>query len=97
MNNFLNYFTTEKLQASAQVLRHIEIKDFCLIKGGQKIYRNSRIKEVEISKEHGMKRLRKRFVNGEYKGQYNIAIIFDNETKEILQKFDEYGKRILIN
>jgi len=67
------------------------------LKSGQKVYRSSRFKEDKISKEMGMKGLRHRFVNSKYKGQYHTAIIFDNESKEILEKFDEYGKRLLIN
>jgi hypothetical protein len=67
------------------------------LKGGQKVYRSSRLKEDKTSKEMGMRGLRHRFVNGKYKGQYYTAIIFDNESKEILEKFDEYGKRILTN
>ena len=67
------------------------------LKSGQKVYRSSRLKEDKLSKEMGMKGLHHRFVNGKYKGQYYTAIIFDNESKEILEKFDEYGKRILTN
>jgi hypothetical protein len=70
----------------------------CLyLKNGQKIYRSSRLKEDKVSKEIGMKGLRKRFVNGKYKGQYHTAVIFDNNSKEILEKYDEYGKRIFKN
>lgn len=70
----------------------------CLyLKSGQKVYRSSRIKEDKLNREMGMKGLRHRFVNGKYKGQYHTAIIFDNISKEMLEKFDEYGKRIYIN
>ena len=67
----------------------------CLyLKDGRKVYRSSRIKEDKISREMGMKGLRQRFINSRYKGQYNTAIIFDNKTKGVLERFDEYGKRI---
>lgn len=66
------------------------------LKSGQKVYRSSRLKEDNLSKEYGIKGLRKRFVHGKYKGQYHTAVIYDNETKEILEKFDEYGKRTYI-
>ena len=67
----------------------------CLyLKTGEKRYFSSRLKEDKISKEMGIKGLRIRFVNGSYKGKYHTAIIFDNVSKEPLEKFDEYGKRI---
>jgi hypothetical protein len=70
----------------------------CLyLKSGEKRYYSSRLKEDRISKETGMKGLRIRFVNGKFKGQFHTAVIYDNVSKEILEKFDEYGKRILIN
>jgi hypothetical protein len=67
------------------------------LRNGEKVYRSSRFKEDKISKEMGMKGLYQRFVNRKYKGQYHTAIIFDNESKEILKKYDEYGKLILTN
>lgn len=67
----------------------------CLyMKNGTKVYRSSRIKEDKISQEMGMKGLRQRFINSRYKGQYHTAIIFDNKSKTILERFDEYGKKI---
>lgn len=67
----------------------------CLyLKTGEKKYYSSRLKEDKRGKEIGMKGLRKRFVNGRYLGQYHTAIIYDNASKEPLQQFDEYGKRI---
>lgn len=70
----------------------------CLyLRDGEKKYYSSRLKEDLISKEIGMKGLRKRFVNGKFRGKYHTAVIYDNISKEILEKFDEYGKRILIN
>lgn len=65
------------------------------LKSGEKVYRSSRLKEDNTSKEMGMKGLRQRFVNGKYKGQFHTAIIFDNISKKMLEKFDEYGKKIL--
>jgi len=64
------------------------------LKSGQKIYRSSRLKEDKISKEMGMKGLYLRFINKKYKGQFYTAIIFDNISKNILAKYDEYGKKI---
>ena len=70
----------------------------CLyLKSGQKKYYSSRLREDKISREMGMKGLRKRFVSGKFKGMYTTAIIFDNTTKEKLEQFDEYGKRIFKN
>jgi len=70
----------------------------CLyLKTGEKKYYSSRLKEDKISKETGMKGLRKRFVNGRYQGKYHTAIIYDNNSKEPIQQFDEYGKRIYKN
>lgn len=67
----------------------------CLyLKNGTKVYRSSRIKEDKISREMGMKGLRYRFIGSRYKGQFHTAIIFDNKTKSVLQRFDEYGKKI---
>ena len=67
----------------------------CLyMKNGTKVYRSSRIKEDKVSREMGMKGLRPRFVSGRYKGQYHTAIIFDNHSKAVLERFDEYGKKI---
>ena len=67
----------------------------CLyLRNGEKVYRSSRIKEDNISKEMGMRGLYLRFVNRKYRGQFYTAIIFDNETKEILEKYDEYGKQL---
>ncbi len=67
----------------------------CLyLRNGEKVYRSSRIKEDKISKEMGMRGLYLRFVNRKYRGQFYTAIIFDNETKEILEKYDEYGKQL---
>lgn len=67
----------------------------CLyLKNGQKVYRSSRLKEDRLSKEMGMKGLRHRFINSKYKGQFHTAIIFDNISKETLEQFDEYGKKI---
>ena len=67
----------------------------CLyLKSGEKRYYSSRLKEDKISKETGMKGLRKRFVNGKFRGKFHTAVIYDNISKEILEKFDEYGKRI---
>lgn len=64
------------------------------LRNGEKVYRSSRMKEDKISKEMGMRGLYLRFVNRKYKGQFYTAIIFDNETKEVLEKYDEYGKQI---
>jgi len=64
------------------------------LRNGDKIYRSSRIKEDKVSIELGMKGLRQRFINRKYKGLFRTAIIFDNNTKEILERYDEYGKRI---
>ena len=61
---------------------------------GRKVYRSSRLKEDKICREMGMKGLQQRFINGRYKGEYNTAIIFDNKTKSVLERFDEYGKKI---
>lgn len=67
----------------------------CLyMKNGTKIYRSSRLKEDKISREMGMKGLRHRFIGSRYKGQFHTAIIFDNKTKSVLERFDEYGKKI---
>lgn len=67
----------------------------CLyLKNGNKVYRSSRIKEDKISQEMGMKGLRHRFINSRYNGQFHTAIIFDNKTKTVLERFDEYGKKI---
>ena len=65
------------------------------LKSGEKVYRSSRLKEDKISKKMGMKGLYQRFVNRKYKGQFHTAIIFDNISKKMLEKFDEYGKKIL--
>jgi hypothetical protein len=64
------------------------------LKNGTKVYRCSRLKEDKISREMGMKGLRQRFINSKYCGQFNTAIIFDNKSKQVLERFDEYGKRI---
>lgn len=86
-NNSRRYFDIEKSKTFV-----------CLyLKSGQKLYRSSRLKEDKVSKETGMKGLYFRFINKKYKGQFHTAIIFDNETKEIIEKYDEYGKRILNN
>lgn len=70
----------------------------CLyMKDGSKIYRSSRLKEDKISREMGMKGLKHRFIHSRYKGQYHTALIFDNISKEVLERYDEYGKRIFIN
>jgi hypothetical protein len=75
--------------------KHRSMSFVCLyLKNGQKIYRSSRLKEDKVSRELGVKGLRKRFVNRKYKGQYHTAVIFDNKSKEILEKYDEYGRRI---
>jgi len=82
-----NYFDKEK-----------SLTFLCLyLKNGEKRYYSSRLKEDRSSKETGMKGLRRRFVNGKFKGQYHTAVIFDNTSKEILEKFDEYGKRTFNN
>lgn len=64
------------------------------LRNGKKIYRCSRLKEDKISREMGMKGLRTRFIQREYCGQFNTAIIFDNRSKQVLERYDEYGKKI---
>ncbi len=61
---------------------------------GEVIYRSSCLNLDQKSKEHGMEQLIEKYVEGEYKGLFRYAVIYDNQTRKVINHWNQYGARI---